>query len=274
MNSAKVIAVINQKGGVGKTTTVINLGVALSREGKKVLLIDGDPQGSLSVGLGKQDPDGLDVTIASLLKEIIEEGTVSPDAGILHNEEGIDLLPANIELSGLETGLVNVMSREFVLREYLSQIKDRYDYVLIDCMPSLGMLTINALVAADSVIIPCQPNFLSTKGINLLLRSIMKVRRTINPSLKIDGILMTMVDGRTNNAKEIISTLRQTVGQNIRVFETEIPRSVRVAESSMQGQSVLAYDKNGKAATAYEALAKEVLDEERKRDRSRTYGIR
>ena len=274
MNSAKVIAVINQKGGVGKTTTVINLGVALSREGKKVLLIDGDPQGSLSVGLGKQDPDGLDVTIASLLKEIIEEGTVSPDAGILHNEEGIDLLPANIELSGLETGLVNVMSREFVLREYLSQIKDRYDYVLIDCMPSLGMLTINALVAADSVIIPCQPNFLSTKGINLLLRSIMKVRRTINPSLKIDGILMTMVDGRTNNAKEIISALRQTVGQNIRVFETEIPRSVRVAESSMQGQSVLAYDKNGKAATAYEALAKEVLDEERKRDRSRTYGIR
>ena len=275
MSNCKVIAVINQKGGVGKTTTVANLGVCLAQEGKRVLLIDADPQGSLTLSLGIKDPDGLEETIAHLLREIVEDGTVSPEMGIIHNKEGVDLLPSNIELSGLETSLVNVMSREFVLREYISQVKDRYDYILIDCMPSLGMLSINALVAADSVIIPCQPNYLSTKGINLLLGSVLKVRRTINPKLRIDGILFTMVDGRTKNAKEIIESLRQTMGQNIRVFETEIPRSVRVAESSLMGQSVLSYDSGGKAAAAYRALTKEVTDiEERTQNRSRSDCVR
>ena len=275
MSNCKVIAVINQKGGVGKTTTVANLGVCLAQEGKRVLLIDADPQGSLTLNLGIKDPDGLEETIAHLLREIVEDGTVSPEMGIIHNKEGVDLLPSNIELSGLETSLVNVMSREFVLREYISQVKDRYDYILIDCMPSLGMLSINALVAADSVIIPCQPNYLSTKGINLLLGSVLKVRRTINPKLRIDGILFTMVDGRTKNAKEIIESLRQTMGQNIRVFETEIPRSVRVAESSLMGQSVLSYDSGGKAAAAYRALTKEVTDiEERINTRSRDDCVR
>jgi chromosome partitioning protein len=275
MSNCKVIAVINQKGGVGKTTTVANLGVCLAQEGKRVLLIDADPQGSLTLNLGIKDPDGLEETIAHLLREIVEDGTVSPEMGIIHNKEGVDLLPSNIELSGLETSLVNVMSREFVLREYISQVKDRYDYILIDCMPSLGMLSINALVAADSVIIPCQPNYLSTKGINLLLGSVLKVRRTINPKLRIDGILFTMVDGRTKNAKEIIESLRQTMGQNIRVFETEIPRSVRVAESSLMGQSVLSYDSGGKAAAAYRALTKEVTDiEERTQNRSRSDCVR
>lgn len=275
MSNCKVIAVINQKGGVGKTTTVANLGVCLAQEGKRVLLIDADPQGSLTLNLGIKDPDGLEETIAHLLREIVEDGTVSPEMGIIHNKEGVDLLPSNIELSGLETSLVNVMSREFVLREYISQVKDRYDYILIDCMPSLGMLSINALVAADSVIIPCQPNYLSTKGINLLLGSVLKVRRTINPKLRIDGILFTMVDGRTKNAKEIIESLRQTMGQNIRVFETEIPRSVRVAESSLMGQSVLSYDSGGKAAAAYRALTKEVIDiEERTQNRSRSDCVR
>ena len=275
MSNCKVIAVINQKGGVGKTTTVANLGVCLAQEGKRVLLIDADPQGSLTLSLGIKDPDGLEETIAHLLREIVEDGTVSPEMGIIHNKEGVDLLPSNIELSGLETSLVNVMSREFVLREYISQVKDRYDYILIDCMPSLGMLSINALVAADSVIIPCQPNYLSTKGINLLLGSVLKVRRTINPKLRIDGILFTMVDGRTKNAKEIIESLRQTMGQNIRVFETEIPRSVRVAESSLIGQSILSYDSGGKAAAAYRALTKEVTDiEERTQNRSRSDCVR
>jgi chromosome partitioning protein len=275
MEKRKVIAIINQKGGVGKTTTTHNLGVCLAKRGKKVLVLDADPQASLSVSLGVKDPDGLNITIASVMQEIIEEGTVSPDFGIIHNKEGVDLLPSNIELSGMETGLVNVMSREFILKEYIRQVGDCYDYILIDCMPSLGMLTINALVAADSVIIPCQPNYLSTKGISLLLKSITKVRRTINPALKIDGILLTMVDNRTKTAKEISSALRETVGQNIRVFETEIPRSVRVAESSITGQSILAYDKGGKAALAYEALTKEVLDlEERNKDRSRADCVR
>ena len=268
MNKTKVIAITNQKGGVGKTTTTVNLGVALAMAGNRVLLVDADPQASLTASLNVRDPDQLDVTIASVMKAIIDDGTFPSDYGIIHNKEGVDLLPANIELSGMEQILVNTMSREYVLKEYLSQVKERYDYVLIDCMPSLGMLTINALVAADSVLIPCQPNYLSTKGINLLLGSIMRVRRTVNPKLQIEGILLTMVDSRTKNAKDIISSLRETVGQNIRVFETEIPRSVRVAESSLSGQSIFAFDPSGKVATSYGQFMKEVTEHAKDRSRS------
>ncbi|HBR32159.1 MAG TPA: chromosome partitioning protein ParA, partial [Clostridiales bacterium] len=170
------------------------------------------------------------------------------------------LMPANIELSGMETGLVNIMSREFVLKSYVDSVRKSYDYILIDCMPSLGMMTINALVAADSVIIPSQPNFLSAKGLNLLLHSVSKVKRTINPRLKIDGMLLTMVDNRTNNARDIIEALRSGLGQNIRIFDTDIPHSVRAAECSGQGVSIFAHDANGKVADAYRALTKEVVD--------------
>jgi len=270
MSNCKVIAITNQKGGVGKTTTAVNLGIGLARTGKKVLLVDADPQGSLTVSLGVKTPDELPISIATLMQDIIEDKAIPEDYGIIHHAEGVDLLPSNIELSAFEVGLINVMSREYVLRDTLEPLKQKYDHILIDCMPSLGMMTINALVAADSVMIPSQASYLSTKGLYLLMRSITKVKRQINPKLRIDGVLLTMVDSRTNNAKTIINSLRQT-GDNLRIFDTEIPFSVRAAETSIEGKSIFAHDGNGKVAGAYEQLTKEVLEnEQRQNNRTRS----
>ena len=259
MEQCKVIAITNQKGGVGKTTTTVNLGVGLANQGKRVMLLDADPQGSLTVSLGVKNPDELPVSLANIMQAVIDDKSIPDKIGILHHDEGVDLLPSNIELSGTEISLFNTMSREYVLRSYLETVKKHYDYILIDCMPSLGMMTINALSAADSVIIPSQPSYLSTKGLNLLMRSIARVKKQINPKLRIDGILLTMVDNRTNNAKAIISSLRSSVGENLRVFHTEIPFSVRAAESSLEGKSIYAHDKGGKVAAAYEAMTQEVM---------------
>jgi len=257
---SKVIALANQKGGTGKTTTAVNLGIGLAKQGNKVLLVDADAQGNLTDSLGYQEPDNLPVSLATVLTKIMMEEPYEPDEGILHHPESVDLMPGNIELSAIEVSLVNTMSRETILRTYINTVKDKYDYVLIDCMPSLGMMTINALAAADSVIIPVQAHYLPAKGMTQLLQTIARVRRQINPRLTIDGVLLTMVDNRTNFAKDISFVLRRDYGDKVRVFQTEIPLSIRAAETSAQGKSIYAFDPHGIAAKAYQAFTKEVLE--------------
>ena len=275
MSNCKVIALTNQKGGVGKTTTAVNLGVSLAQQGKKVLLIDADAQANLTMSLGYNRPDDLPVTLSTIMQDIIDDNPIDVQKSILHHGEGVDLLPSNIELSGLEVRLINAISRESVLKTCISEVRKNYDYVLVDCMPSLGMLTINALAAADSVVIPTQPHYLSAKGLELLLRSVSKVRRQINPPLRIDGILMTMVMPRTNISKEITATVRNVYGQKIKVFDTQIPHSIRAVEATAEGKSIFAYDKGGKVAAAYEQFGKEVAElGEKQRKQNRADRIR
>ena len=256
---AKITAICNQKGGVSKTVTAVNLGIGLAREGKKVLLVDMDAQGSLTASLGYQRPDQMENTLATILGRIILDEPVSPGEGILHQAEAVDLLPANIELSGLEVTLVNTMSRETILRDYLNSVRDQYDVILLDCCPSLGMLTINALAAADQVLIPMQAHYLSIKGLEQLIRTISNVKRKINPGLEIAGILITMADLRTTYSREIIELLRNSYGDKLRIFNSIIPQSIRAAETSAEGRSIYLHDPAGKVSAAYASLTREVL---------------
>lgn len=270
MNSASIIGIVNQKGGTGKTTTCVNLGIDLVHEGKRVLIADCDPQGSLTISLGYPQPDSLPVTLADLMGNVLSAIPIHPGDGVLHHEEGVDILPANIALAGMEVSLVNAMSRETTLKQVLANYSKDYDHILLDCSPSLGMLTINALTAADRIVIPVQAQYLSAKGVEQLLGTVARVKRNINHKLKIDGVLLTMVDSRTNNSKEIVSLLRSTYGPKIKVFDTEIPRSVRAAEISAEGKSIFEHDPGGKVAAAYHALTKEVLHLEEQRQKHKS----
>ena len=248
---ATTIAIVNQKGGTGKTTTCENLGIGLAMEGKKVLLVDADPQGSLTISMGWQQPDELPVTLSALMAKAMNDQSIPPGEGILHHAEGVDLIPANIELAGLEVALVNSMNREKMLKQVLDSAKREYDFILLDCMPSLA--------AADAALIPVQAQYLSAKGLEQLLQTVQKVRRQINPKLKIEGILLTMTDSRTNYGQQIDNLIRGAYGSKIKVFDQTIPRSVRAAEISAVGKSIYQHDPKGKVAEAYKSLTEEVM---------------
>ena len=259
MKKCKVIAIANQKGGVAKTTTTINLGAGLMRSGKRVLLIDFDPQGDLTTSLGFNE-NNAKVTIKTLLEKTLNNEQIGDKEGVLKSKEGIEFIASNNELKALEDYFLSVNNREYVLNRYIQQVKDDYDYILIDCQPALGLLTINALAASDSVIIPVQAQYLPLKGMTQLLQTIKKVRAVINPKLKIEGVLLTLADMQTRLAKATEETLKSNYGDMLKIFKTIIPIATKVAEATTEGKSIYGYDKSSKASVAYENFSKEVLE--------------
>lgn len=258
----KVIAICNQKGGVSKTTTTANLGVGLVRAGKKVLVIDADPQGNLSQSLGIENPDELEVALPSIMEQIMTGEDVDVTQGIVHHKEGLDLMPCNIDLSAVDVSLVHVLSREFIMKTYVDSMREFYDYILIDCMPSLGVITINSLTASDSVLIPVQAAYLPVKGLEQLIKTISLVKKLLNQEIQFEGILISMLNARTNYAKDIMELIREYYGEAIPIFESKIPFSVKAAETSAAGVSIFTLDKKHPVAQAYEKLTKEVIAHE------------
>ncbi|MCL2772756.1 MAG: ParA family protein [Oscillospiraceae bacterium] len=263
-----IYAISNQKGGVGKTTLTLNLGASLSRMGKKVLLIDLDPQANLTMAVGYQQPDELSVTIAAVIQEIISDGFKPEHSELLRkreyilNNQDMDIIPSSIDLINIEAVLINKISRENALKKLINYVKNDYDIILIDTMPSLNILTINALNAADRVLIPMQPQFFSAKGLELLLSTIANVKENLNPRLDITGVLITMYDGRVKFHKEVINTLNETYGKYFRIFDTKIPMSIRVTETQARSTSIFEHDPNGKIAESYRFFAEELIQNE------------
>lgn len=263
MPKCKVIAVTNQKGGVGKTTTTENVAIGLARNGCNVLIVDFDPQGDLTSCLGWKNNDSLEHSVSSMLDDYINDNDINYESLILHHEEHVDLIPANIELADFEMRLVSVINREQTLSNCIEPLRNQYDYIFIDCPPSLGMLTVNALSAADEVLIPVQTQYLPAKGMTKLLQTVGKVQRKINSNLKITGIVMTLADLNTNLTKSTIETIRESFGKNIRVFDTIIPKATKASEASISGKSIYAYAKDSKVALAYSNLTKELINNQK-----------
>ncbi|SHH10871.1 chromosome partitioning protein [Butyrivibrio fibrisolvens DSM 3071] len=257
---SKVIAIANQKGGVGKTAVASNLSVGLAMNGKKVMVIDADPQGNLTSSLGIDNADELENTLASFIEREIMEEQIEPEEYILHNEEGVDIMPCNIKLAGMDYMIMNALSREHLLDAFVSSVRDEYDYILIDCSPSLNLVTINVLTAADSVIIPVEASYLSMAGLQQLLASIGSTKRKLNRKLQVEGIVINKVNTRTNHEKDIIGKLREAYGSQIKVFDVMIPESVRAKECTAFGVSIYKHDGKGKVAKAFEELTREVLE--------------
>jgi chromosome partitioning protein len=253
-----IIAVSNQKGGVGKTTTTLNLAAALREMGKRVLLVDLDPQGSLTVAAGVLEVDSVRVSVGELLVARAQNQRADIREAITRTPAGIDLVPGNGMLSAAEITLASAMSRESVLTACLAPVLDQYDYVLIDCLPSLGLMAINALRAATGVVIPVQADFLAVQGLAQILETIGAVREQLNPSLSIYGVLLTMVDRRKSHAQRVVATVRHSLKNQVPVFETEIAQEVAFKEAAEAGTSIIDYQSRGKAAEMYRGLAREV----------------